>query len=259
MIEDRFTLAQTAAQKAGQYLLDQFHNGNRQGSLKSDHTLVTAADREADRIIGELIQAEYPDDGILSEEGSTIFPESEYAWVIDPLDGTVNFSQGLLYWGVSIAVLESGFPRAAAVYFPTSEELFTACSGAGAQVNGRSLRVEDRLAMNYFPVFVHCSRMHQRYQVDLPYKKRSLGAAAYHLCLVANNTAVLAFESTPRIWDFAGGWLVVEEAGGVIRAFQGDQPFPAQPGADYHHQPFPIAAAASEEIFNQAKGGITRR
>ena len=83
----------------------------------------------------------------------------------------------------------------------------------------RPLTVDPEFDENMFPLFVHCSRMHQRYNVNLPYKKRSLGAAAYHLCLIANNKAVLALESTVRIWDFAASWLIIQEAGGLIESF----------------------------------------
>ena len=100
--------------------------------------------------------------------------------------------------------------------------------------------------------------MDQRYKVNLPYKKRSLGAAAYHLCLVSKNTAILAFESKPKIWDYAGSWLIVTEAGGVIESLGEKSPFPAQTGADYQDISFSIAAAASDEILAEAKKNINQ-
>ena len=259
MRSSRSDLANKAALRTGKTLLGLYQNGDRTGFLKKDQTLVTKADRTADKMIQEMIRGEFPVDQILSEEGSTIFPNSQHVWIIDPLDGTVNFSRGLDYWGVSIAHLENGRPQAAALYFPVTDELFTAVHGGGAFLNGQPLKVFEDFDEDLFPIFVHCSRMHKLYRVSLPCKNRSLGAAAYHLCLIANNKAVLAFESTVRIWDFAASWLIIKEAGGTIEPFGNLQPFPAEPGTDYHMIPFPIIAAASKEVVDQARKNIIQK
>jgi len=256
MSNHRLAFAKRAAVETGKILLDLFHNGNRQGQLKADQTLVTKADRDADRLLQDLIGKEFPGDGILSEEGSTVFPENEHVWVLDPLDGTVNFSLGLHYWGVSIAHLEHGVPQTAAVYFPVVDELYTASSGEGAELNGKQILVSNPPVDSPYSVFVHCSRMHKLYQVTLPFKTRSLGAAAYHLCLITKGTALLAFESTPKIWDFAASWLIIKEAGGVIRTTGDLQPFPARIGIKYNDQAYSILAAASEEVMDKAVAGI---
>lgn len=259
MKSNRLAAAKDAAIMTGKMLLDQFQNGNRTGSLKADQTLVTKADEAADRMIQDMILGEFPNDQILSEEGNTTYPDSKNVWVIDPLDGTVNFSQGLGYWGVSIAHLENGIPKNTALYFPVIDELFTAVQGKGAMLNGKILQVSTDFDEDLFPLFVHCSRMGERYHSSLPYKKRSLGSAAYQLCLIANNTAILGFESTPRIWDFAGSWLVVLEAGGLIESLDEVQPFPAQIGKDYHRTSYPIAAAISPAVMEKARKHIIRR
>lgn len=224
--------------------------------MKPDHTLVTEADRQADYLIQGLIREGFPGEGILSEEKSTIFPDTEHVWVIDPLDGTVNFSHGLHYWGVSIAHLVNGIPQNGAIYFPMIDEMYTASRGKGAFLNREPLTINQDLSDELVPLFMHCSRMHQRYTVSIRYKKRSLGAAAYHLCLVAKNTAALALESTPRIWDFAAAWLINEEAGAVIQSLGMEQPFPAQPGINYAQKPYPILAARSAGILTEAEGRI---
>lgn len=259
MKENRFAAAAEIAQKAGQDLLELYRQGENGEELKADHTLVTKADRQADRLIQDLLESKFPGEGILSEENSTVYPSTIHAWVIDPLDGTVNFSQGLHYWGVSIAHLQNGIPQTGAVYFPLIEELYTAERGTGAFLNGEPLSIKDDRGTDLFPLFVHCSRMHKKFTENLGYKKRSLGAAAYHLCLVARNTASLALESTPKIWDYAAGWLIIKEAGGVVKALGSEQPFPAIPGLDYARKPFPILAARSEEEFARAEAGIERR
>lgn len=259
MTLERIDLAQKAALQTGKILLDLYREGDQTGFLKEDRTLVTEADKAADKMIQQMIQEDFPNDQILSEEGSTIYPNSEHIWVIDPLDGTVNFSRGLDSWGVSIAHLQKGMPKSAALYFPVTDELFSAAKGEGAFLNGQPLKVNEEADTDLFPIFVHCSRMHKRYRVSLPYKTRSLGAAAYHLCLVANNKAVLAFESTVRIWDFAASWLVVQEAGGKIESLGEQQPFPTQADTDYHGLPFPIIAGRSKELLAEARNNIIRR
>ncbi|MCJ7716737.1 MAG: hypothetical protein MUO54_09480 [Anaerolineales bacterium] len=255
----RLDFAKSAAKQTGKLLLDHFYNGNHQGELKADRTLVTKADRDADLLLQNLIQEKYPDDGILSEEGSTVFPENDHVWVLDPLDGTVNFSLGLHYWGVSIAHLENGVPQTAAVYFPVVDELYSAAKGEGAELNGKPINVSNPPVNSPHAVFVHCSRMHKLYRVQLPFKTRSLGAAAYNLCLITKGTAILAFESTPKIWDFAGSWLIVEEAGGLIRAKGELQPFPAQPGIKYNDHAYAILASATKEVMNEAVAGIHKK
>ena len=258
MKSSRSDLARKAALQTGNILLGLYQKGDRTGFLKEDHTLVTEADRAADKMLQEMILGEFPGDQVLSEEGSTIFPNSQHVWIIDPLDGTVNFSRGLDYWGVSIAHLENGMPQTAALYFPVTGELFTAEKGEGALLNDKPLKVFENSDKDLFPIFFHCSRMHKHYRVNLPHKTRSLGAAAYHLCLIANNKAVLAFESTVRIWDFAASWLVVQEAGGKIESFGEKQPFPALPETDYHGIPFPIIAGTSNKVLAEARNNIVR-
>jgi myo-inositol-1(or 4)-monophosphatase len=256
MSSERIVIAEKAVQQTGDRLRELFQSGKYSEKMKADRTLVTAADREADQMVEAIISERYPKDGILSEEKSTVFPETEHAWVVDPLDGTVNFSHGLVYWGVSLAHMKDGIPENGAIYFPMLNELYTASRGRGAALNGKPLHLNDQEGKDLFPVFVHCSRMHHQYRVKTRYKKRSLGAAAYHICLVAKSGAVLALESTPRIWDFAAGWLIVEEAGGAIQVVEGDDPFPAQPGIDYASRPYPILAAGNSTILAEALDGI---
>ncbi len=257
MASERLSTAREAALRAGQELVAIYRSGSTQGELKADLTLVTEADRKADQIIQSLIKETYPQDGILSEESSTVYPHTHHTWVVDPLDGTANFSHDLVYWGVSIAHLQDGQPHDAAVYFPLVDELYTASLGKGAALNGKPLCLPESPQQDLVPLFVHCSRMQQQYKIRTPYKKRSLGAAAYNLCLVAKSTAALALESTPRIWDFAGSWLILQESGAAVKALGKEQPFPAQPGLDYARKPYPILAARSKEALEDAEAGIT--
>jgi myo-inositol-1(or 4)-monophosphatase len=258
MNKNRVSAAAEIAVQAGKELLDCYQDGNSGGELKADRSLVTQADKRADRLIQDFLKKHFPGEGILSEEASTVFPDSEHVWVIDPLDGTVNFNHGLCYWGISIAHLVNGEPQDGVVYIPAINELYTASRGKGAFLNSEELPLKENPGGELFPLFVHCSRMHYRYHVETKLKKRSLGAAAHHLCLVAKGPATLALESTPRIWDLAAGWIIIKEAGAAISSLSDQEPFPATPGKDYARLPFPTLAAKNESSLAEALAGIER-
>jgi myo-inositol-1(or 4)-monophosphatase len=248
--------AQLACQ-AGELLLDHFKLSGSQTSLKQDRTVVTEADIEADRWIAEKIREEYPGEALVSEELQPVLGGTgQTAWVIDPLDGTTNFSLGLQLWGVSIARVVEGQPTTAALFFPALDELYTAESGAGAELNGEPIQVRPPEPERPTAFFSCCSRTHRRYEVNVRYKTRILGSAAYTFCAVARGMAILGFEATPKIWDISAGWLLVQEAGGLIETFDGIQPFPLIPGFDYRDRNFPTLAAATPELLAQAREQI---
>jgi len=256
-MDDTLQFSINIAKQAGQLLRKYFRVDGVEAELKPDQSPVTQADLEADEYIQNAIRRKYPRDGILSEETCTAYPEdSAHVWVVDPLDGTTNFTLGLHYWGVSIARFQEGTPHTAVVYFPIVDELFAAQRGKGATLNGTPHQVPPPEENSPSSFFAHCSRTCHRYQVTIPYKRRSLGAAAYHLCTVAKGSAIIALETTPKIWDIAGAWLVVEECGGSITTLEGGQPFPAQPGLEYNDQPFTTLAAANTTLLDQAEEGL---
>lgn len=251
------------AHAAGQLLLQKYRSGEWDARLKDDRSVVTSADIASDRLIGRAIQARFPDDLLLSEEMrpdpiQTGFGANGRAvWIVDPLDGTTNFSLGLPHWGVLIARLENGAPHSAAAYFPALDEMFTARRGAGAWINGRPLVVQPADPQRPLACFACCSRTFRRYQVDIPYKIRVLGSAAYTLCAVARGLALIGFESTTKIWDLAAPWLVLSEAGGVAAALQDPQPFPLQSSLDYSRQNYAVLAAIDPERAAQGRRGLT--
>ena len=262
-----FNLALDLAQQAGDYLSDAFSR-NHLGTflrtrLKPDHSLVTDADVAADKLITSGIREHFPDEPILSEELSPDLLDEQrngkVIWVIDPLDGTTNFSLGLPVWGVLIARLVNGWPEMAVLNFPRLGELYTAQRGKGATLNGE--RIQTRLPDSTRPLafFTCCSRTHRRYKVHIPYKTRILGAAAYSFCSVATGIALVGFEAAPKIWDIAAGWLLVKEAGGVVEPFEGPSPFPVQTGIAYAGQEYPTLMAANEEVAKKAREQIERR
>jgi myo-inositol-1(or 4)-monophosphatase len=252
------TFAANLARQAGQLLLEHYRLSGTATRLKADRSVVTEADLAADRFIAESIRAAYPQDGLVSEELQPVSPaRMETVWVIDPLDGTTNFALGIPLWGVSIARLVDGFPDTAALYFPLTQELYTAQRGSGSFLNEGQIVVKPPVKGQINAFFACCSRTHQRYAVRVPYKTRILGSAAYNICSVGRGAAVLAFEATAKVWDLAAAWLVAAEAGGIVEPLHGPAPFPLEAGVDYRERSFPCLAAATPELAKKAHEQIS--
>jgi myo-inositol-1(or 4)-monophosphatase len=262
-METPLVFATQLAQRVGKLLIEYYTEATFETRIKPDRTVVTEVDLIADRLIAQAVQERFPNDAILSEElqpAYGAYPSSGLPdtgaipalWVVDPIDGTTNFSLGLFYWGVVIARLVDGWPETGVMYFPLIDELYTAQRGEGAFYNGEPLQVQPPNPHNPATFFSCCSRTHRRYQVSVPYKMRILGSAAYSMCCVARSVALLSFEATPKIWDIAAGWLLVSEAGGVVETLDGSRPFPLQLGIEYAHQSYPTLCAATPQIAAKA-------
>ena len=144
-MSDDLALAERAARAAGEVLMSYFGRAAEGLDMKSSPTdPVSDADREAERTIRELLLAERPDDGLIGEEGSSEAPASGRTWIVDPLDGTVNFLYGLRTWAVSIALEDAEGLSVGVVFNPVDEECFSAVRGEGAVMNGRP-HPSDRL------------------------------------------------------------------------------------------------------------------
>jgi len=251
------------ARQTGELLLGYFRRAGLSTHLKADKSLVTEADLAADELIAASLHAAYPQDRLLSEELAPALDAGEGAgtalWIIDPLDGTTNFSLGLHVWGVLLARLVAGRPETAVLFFPLIDELYTAQRGAGARLNGEPIAVQPPQPGRPLAFFSCCSRSHRRYRISVPYKTRILGSAAYSLCAVARGAALLSFEAAPKIWDIAAGSLLVEEAGGVVAPLDSPPAFPLSPGVDYGSLSLPTLAAATPELLEKAREQIVPR
>lgn len=245
------------ATETGKHLLEFFTPKGTNTKMKEDHSVVTEADLSADQLITQSIQREYPADKLISEE---LQPTSDdigaAVWVIDPLDGTTNFSLGMPIWGVSIARIVDGWPSIGAVYFPIVNELFTAQQGSGAFLNGEQIHAQPPIPGHSTSFFSCCTRTHQRYDVSIRYKTRILGSACYTLCAVARGMAIVGFEATPKIWDIAASWLIINESGGAIESFDSSQPFPLRANYDYRLTSFPILSGATSELISNSRKQI---
>lgn len=258
---DALQFATRLARQAGTLLLEDFYRRDLQSGLKEDHSIVTDADLASDRLITNAIQAECPGEALLSEELQPAYsppsPQNDAAvWIVDPLDGTSNFSLGFPLWGVLIARLVGGWPDTAVLYYPAVNELYSAQRGQGATMNGLPISVLPPDSSRPHAFFTCCSRTFRQYNIKIPYKVRILGSASYSLCAVARGMALLSFEATPKVWDIAAGWLLVQEAGGLVETLDGSQPFPLRPGLPYAHLSFPTVSAATPELLARAHAQI---
>ena len=260
-LHSRFELAQLLAKQTGEILLQIASGKQITPSFKTDHSIVTEADTAADKFIHSSIQQHFPGDRVLSEELNPSQPafldsEDHFLWIVDPLDGTTNFSLGLPFWGVSIACLQKGEPVAAAINFPVLGELYTAHKGSGANLNNHPLEPDDFYSQAKLSFFSACSRTYQQYKVSVPYKTRILGSTCYNLCSVAKGTSILGFDATPKIWDIAAGWLIILEANKAIDTLNAQVPFPLSGSIDYSKISFPTIAGANKAVLAKARNQI---
>jgi len=248
------------ALEAGNLLLQYFDSGGIQVSQKPDRTVVTEADLAAGRLITAAIRKNYPDDEIISEESQHEQGSNKsLKWIIDPLDGTTNFSLGLSIWGISIARIKNGYPEVGVVYFPLLKELYTSKKGAGARLNHYPISVKPPDPRQPMSFFACCSRTFRYYDISVPYKPRIMGSGAYTFCMVARGAALLGFDAAPKIWDLAAVWLLVEEAGGIIMPFEGRFPFAIDPNCDHQAASYPTLAAANNDIIKLGRNKIKRK
>lgn len=240
------------AKTVGKLLIDYFREGQLSIQRKQDHTLVTQADLAADELIHTEIQKNFSHDFILSEEVSpSLDSASTQGWIIDPLDGTTNFALGLHYWGILITRVEHGSPTFTVQYFPLVDELYQAQIAKPSTLNGQVIQVEDPSSNQKISFFSCCSRAHRKYEIHLRYKTRILGSAGYSMASVARGAARIAFDAQAKIWDIAGAWLLVPQAGGVIASLDGNSPFPLRAEVEYLAQNYAVLAASAPQYLQE--------
>jgi len=225
-------LAERAARAAGDVLMSYFGRAAEGLDVKSSPTdPVSDADREAEEAIHRIIAAERPDDGIIGEEGARTSPTNGRTWIVDPLDGTVNFLYGMRAWAVSIALEDPDGLSVGVVFNPVDEECFSAVRGDGARLNEESIQVTrcaslDRamVATGFSYVAEQRARQAETLVRLLPAVRdvRRAGAAALDLAYVACGRVDAFYERGLKRWDEAAGRLLVEEAGGVVTDLEGE-------------------------------------
>jgi myo-inositol-1(or 4)-monophosphatase len=229
------------AMDAGAAELRRYFNGSFTISSKdSINDLVTEADHASEKAIIKIIQDKHPDHFILSEETGSVHTDSNIKWIIDPIDGTINFANGIPICCVSIGVEQDGEMIMGAVFNPFMNELFFAEKGKGATLNEQPIKVSDKDNL-----LTSCLVTGFPYQyLDTPngpleiFEKlirksipvRRLGSAALDLCWTAAGRFDGFYEHKLQAWDSAAGYLIVQEAGGIVTDLKGDKFNPYQPG-----------------------------
>lgn len=232
---DRLLLdAVDMARGAGAIVSKLFRSGHLGTHAKlNESDVVTVADGQSEAYIIERIKSLYPSHSILSEESGGQEKSDDWRWVIDPIDGTTNFSAGIPFCCVSIGIEYDGRPMVGVVYDPLTDELFTAVRGEGAFLNGSPIsassnhRLDRAVVSSGFPVdkgenpdnnLDNVSRV-----MPLVRGFRRLGSAAMDMCYVAAGYLDAYWEMNLHRWDVSAASLIVEEAGGVIEEYRSDR------------------------------------
>lgn len=223
--------AEEACRIAGNLQLEGLKRAKRI-EFKGSINLVTDVDKACELAIVELLQGRFPDHDILAEEGSGRRKDSEYKWVIDPLDGTTNYAHGYRLWAVSIALEYKGEIVVAAVHEPNHDEMFLAEKGAGATLNGERIRVSETAELGHAMLttgFAYNVREAKNNNLDnfenFLMRARAIrrdGVAAIDLCYVADGRFDGFWELNLFPWDVAAGFLMIQEAGGRVSDFKGN-------------------------------------
>jgi myo-inositol-1(or 4)-monophosphatase len=192
--------------------------------------VVTESDTAAEELIRERLLAARPGDGLVGEEGASVSGGSGVEWVVDPIDGTVNYLYGIPQYAVSIAAVVEGRVVAGVVHNPAGAETWTATRGGGAALNGRPVLESgcDRLDRALVATGFGYDPRRRARQADLlrnvvPYVRdiRRAGAASLDLCAVATGRVDAYYERGLKAWDLAAGGLIAEEAGAVVAGLRG--------------------------------------
>lgn len=226
-IDKRLDAAREIALGAGSLLKSGF-GGKIECEQKPDGSMVSPADKAAEKLILGELKKRFPSDSILSEESGRMDCGDEFLWIIDPLDGTHNYIKGLDIFGTSIGLCAKGRPVLGVICLPMTNELFYARKGGGAFLNGEKISVSDRPLKDATMFFdSSISRVPERNLAALErlhskvFNIRMLGSTVAGLCHIAAGRAELEVEFCDVVWDFAAGLLIVEEAGGAATELDG--------------------------------------
>lgn len=200
------------------------HYGHASFEVKADDSVITVADREVDAFLEERTRAILPDAAYIGEEVATASAasatEKEWVWIVDPVDGTAGFTDGLDTWCVCLGLMRKGKPYAGAVFFPALRHLYEGVAGAGAWYDGQPIAVLEETPIQDRAVLYTDAKSHREYRITYPGKTRSVASTAFHYLLVARGVAVGAV-STAHIWDYIAAAAILETAGGVLRHLDG--------------------------------------
>lgn len=219
-----------AARRAGTIIRDRFHT-EKKISFKDRAGIVTDVDLAAEKAVLDLVRAEYPEFSVLSEESAPIKTGSQYTWVIDPIDGTRNFAEGIPHFCVVVALARGDQMVVGVTYDPITDELFTAQQGQGAFLNGDPIKVTERQEMADCLLSFDLGYVDEKAGTALDMIRslwpgfmsmRLMGSAALGMAYAAAGRVDLYFHHSLSPWDMASGILLAREAGGEVVDRQGN-------------------------------------
>lgn len=222
-------VAITAAKDAGKLLL-QLSQDDIKYQMKNTHDILAEGDLKSEKLIINRIKQTFPDHSILSEEEGEENHGKEYLWVIDPIDGTINFSRKIEEYAISIALCHNGDVELGVIYQPATNKLYVAEKGQGAYVNDRKIIVsEEQAAINALVATDNSSKIDARIETFRILSKictevrhiRIFGSGALHLARIAEGKLDFYYKARFNFWDYAAGIVLVQEAGGKITDFEG--------------------------------------
>lgn len=239
---------EAAVRKAAEVTAIQFTSVEKESVCN----IVTSADIAVQQYLQEALCSLLPGSGFFGEEGNSAGANAEYLWVVDPIDGTMNFSRGIGEFCISLALLQNNEAVLGLVYQPSKDKLYSALRGMGAQCNGKPIRVSQAT----FAEGLFCTAMSLYRKEYAPacmaviaeaYEQcndvRRFGSCALELCYLAEGVCDLFFEFRVFPWDYAGAWLILREAGGCICGENGKELT--------FDRSTPIIAANSQENLQQ--------
>ena len=224
-------VAVRASRQAGKLLATHVGRPKTVQTKLSEIDLVTEIDRGSERLLHQVIQRHFPDHGFQGEERTRAHPESPFQWIVDPLDGTMNFVHGVPTFAVSIGLWHRHQPLVGVIHDPTRDETFTAIRGRGAWLNGRRMRVSPArqlatslLSTGFSSKFRQDPKPYLRWFTAFQSRchgVRRMGSTAISLAYVACGRQEGFYEQDLWPWDIAAGLLLVREAGGRVSDFHG--------------------------------------
>ncbi len=228
--------------------------GNIGASCKEDGSLITSCDLWSDQTIVDGLSRIAPNEGVLSEEGEKNIPKSNAFWIVDPLDGTTNFAAGIPFWSISVARFVKGQPQSSFLIIPTLKKSFLAIRGEGVWLNQKKIISKDNAQTSACVSL--CSRSIKILQINpkeiFPGKIRLLGVSSLNLTSVAMGQTFGAIEATPKIWDIAAAWLILEELNCKIDWLD-INPYNLNPGEDLTNINFPLIAGRTNKNIQVLK------
>ncbi len=220
------------AEEAGKFVMNYFDKDFEVFSKDTKNNLVTEVDKGCQELIKNKISNRFPDHSIIGEEDgdSSISNTSEFTWVVDPIDGTTNFANGLPNFSISIGLLKNSEPIAGSIWIPWPNEnrclIFSTAKDEGSWIDNRKIDINNpqfslgegaiSSYSSFSPIFGNKSRKIKPMNIRLRGDKRVIGSVAYEMAMLTKGVISFALLGPAFIWDFGAGLLLIKEAGGVV-------------------------------------------